>query len=104
MLSCEKSRRTLSEEVWIKFSMAKPKKTRIIINKKRKTFWTEEHLQEALHELDSVPGASIWGVSKKYGFESQHLGFNWKDDIGKTWGCKKLGGSTTLISSICWDS
>ena len=39
--------------------MAKPKKTKIIINKKRKTFWTEEHLQEALHELDSVPGASI---------------------------------------------
>ena len=26
--------------------MAKPKKARIILNKKRKTFWAEEHLQE----------------------------------------------------------
>ena len=90
MLSCEKSRRTLSEEVWIKFSMAKPKKTRIIINKKRKTFWTEEHLQEALHELDSVPGASIWGVSKKYGFDESTLRFQLKRWHWENMGLQKV--------------
>ena len=58
--------------------MAKPKKARIILNKKRKTFWTEEHLQEALHELDSVPGATIRGVSKKYGFDESTLRFRLK--------------------------
>ena len=64
--------------------MAKPKKARIILNKKRKTFWTEEYLQEALHELDSVPGATIQGVSKKYGFD-ETLRFQlkrWKENMG----------------------
>ena len=58
--------------------MAKPKKAKIILNKKRKCFWTEEHIQEALHELDSVPGASIRGVSKKYGFVESTFRFQLK--------------------------
>ena len=58
--------------------MAKPKKARIILNKKRKTFWIEEHLQEAIHELDSVSGASMRGVSKKYGFDESTLRFQLK--------------------------
>ena len=44
--------------------MAIPKKARIKLNKKDNTFWTEEHLQKALHELDSVPGVSIRVISK----------------------------------------
>ena len=55
--------------------MAKPKKARIILNKKRKTFWIKEHLQEALRELDSVSGASVLDVFKKYDFDESTLRF-----------------------------
>ena len=58
--------------------MAKPKKARIILNENRKTFWAEEPLQEALHELDSVPGASIQSVSKKCGFDESTSRFQMK--------------------------
>ena len=55
--------------------MAKLKKARIILNKKRKTFWAEEDIEKALHELDLVPGAPIQGVLKKYGFDEPMLRF-----------------------------
>ena len=37
--------------------------------------WTEEMLQEALHELDSVPCAIIRGVAKKHGLEESTIRF-----------------------------
>ena len=55
--------------------MAKPKKARILLNKKRKIFWAEEDLEKALHELDLIPGASIQIVLKKYGFDESMLRF-----------------------------
>ena len=71
--------------------MAKPKKARIIRNEKRKTFWIKEHLQEALHELDSVSGASVLDVFKKYDFDESTLRFwlkRWKENLE----LQKLGG------------
>ena len=65
----------MSEEVSITFNMAKPKKARILLNKKRKIFWAEEDLEKALHELDLIPGASIQSVLKKYGFDESMLRF-----------------------------
>ena len=49
------------------FSISKMKNYKKVKTKARNT-WTEEMLQEALHELDSVPGATIRGVAKKHGF------------------------------------
>ena len=46
------------------FSMSKMKNYKKAKAKARNT-WTEEMLQEALHELDSVPGATIRVVAKK---------------------------------------
>ena len=43
--------------------------------KKSKNNWTEEDLNDALHEVDSVPGASIRAVSKKYGMDESTLRF-----------------------------
>ena len=37
--------------------------------------WTEEMLQEALHELGSVPGATIRGVAKKHGLKESTIRF-----------------------------
>ena len=53
-----------------------------------------EHLQEALHELDSAPGASIRGVSKKYGFDESTLRFRLKrrkENVGQQKVGRKYG-------------
>ena len=39
------------------------------VKAKARNTWTEEMLQEILHELDSVPGATIREVAKKHGLE-----------------------------------
>ena len=49
-------------------------KTKKAKTKARNT-WTEEMLQEALHELDLVTGATIRGVAKKHGLEESAIRF-----------------------------
>ena len=56
------------------FSMSKMKNYKKVKVKACNT-WTEEMLQEALHELDSVPGATIRGVAKKHGLEESTIRF-----------------------------
>ena len=56
------------------FSMIKMKNYKKVKTKAHNT-WTEEMLQEALHELDSVPGATIRGVAKKHGLEESTIRF-----------------------------
>ena len=53
---------------WVKWKTKKAK------TKARNT-WTEEMLQEALHELDLVTGATIRGVAKKHGLEESAIRF-----------------------------
>ena len=55
------------------FSMSK-KNYKKVKTKVRNT-WTEEMLQEALHELDLVTGATIRGVAKKHGLEKSAIRF-----------------------------
>ena len=45
------------------------------VKTKARNTWSEEMLQEALHELDSVPGATIKGVAKKHGLEESTIRF-----------------------------
>ena len=45
------------------------------VETKARNTWTEEMLQEVLHELDSVPGATIRGVAKKHGLEESTIRF-----------------------------
>ena len=56
------------------FSMSKMKNYKKVKTKARNTR-TEDMFQEALHELDSVPGATIRGVAKKHGFEESTIRF-----------------------------
>ena len=56
------------------FSMSKMKNYKKVKTKAHNT-WTEEMLQKALHELDSVPGATIRGVAKKHGLEEPTIRF-----------------------------
>ena len=56
------------------FSMSKMKNYKKVKTKARNT-WTEEMLQEALHELDSVTGATIRAVAKKHGLEESTIRF-----------------------------
>ena len=46
------------------FSMSNVKNYKKAKTKARNT-WTEEMLQEALHELDLIPGATMRGVARK---------------------------------------
>ena len=55
------------------FSMSKMKNYKKVKTKARNT-WTEKMLQEALHEFDSVPGATI-RVAKKHGLEESTIRF-----------------------------
>lgn len=36
------------------------------VPKKLTNAWTEKDVQDALHELDSVPGSSVRGIAKRY--------------------------------------
>ena len=45
----------------------KPKVGSGKVKKKVKNCWTEEYLNECIHELQSKPGGSICGSAKKYG-------------------------------------
>ena len=54
--------------------MSKMKNNKKVETKARNT-WTEEMLQDVLHELDSVPGATIRGVAKKHGLEESTIRF-----------------------------
>ena len=45
------------------------------VQKKVANAWTEEDMIEALHTLDSIPGASIRGTAKKYGINEATLRF-----------------------------
>ena len=56
------------------FSMSKMKNYKKVETKARNT-WTGEMLQEVLHELDSVPGATIRRVAKKHGLEESTIRF-----------------------------
>ena len=56
------------------FSMSKMKNYKKVKTKAHNT-WTEEMLQEALHELDLVTGATIRGVAKKHGLEESAIRF-----------------------------
>ena len=40
--------------------------------------WTEEQLQDALHELDSVPSTTIRGVAKRHGINEATIRFRLK--------------------------
>ena len=52
------------------FSMSKMKSYKKVKTKARNT-WTEEMLQEALHELDSAPDATIRRAAKNMAWRSQ---------------------------------
>ena len=54
--------------------MSKMKNYKKVETKARNT-WTGEMLQEVLHELDSVPGATIRRVAKKHGLEESTIRF-----------------------------
>ena len=56
------------------FSMSKMKNYKKVKTKACNT-WTEEMLQEALHELDSVTRATIRAVAKKHGLEESTIRF-----------------------------
>ena len=56
------------------FSMSKMKNYKKVKTKARNTR-TEDMLEEAVHELDSVPGATIRGVAKKHGLEESTIRF-----------------------------
>ena len=43
------------------------------VETKARNTWTGEMLQEVLHELDSVPGATIRRVAKKHGLEESTI-------------------------------
>ena len=58
------------------FSMSKMENYKKVKTKSHNT-WTEEMLQEALHELDLVPGATIRGVAK-HGLEESTIRFRMK--------------------------
>lgn len=50
--------------------------------------WTEQDIEDALHELDSVPGKSIRAVAAQYGLEESTLRFRLRkrkanEDLGK---------------------
>ena len=73
------------------FSISKMRNYKTVKTKTRNT-WTEAMLQEALHELDSVPGATIRGIAKKHGLEESKIRFRMKKRksnlaLGKR-GCK----------------
>ena len=56
------------------FSMSKMKNYKKV-KTKACNMWTEEMLHKALHELDSVPGATIREVAKKHGLEESTIRF-----------------------------
>ena len=56
---------TMLELTYLLFlRMSKVKNYQKVKTKTHKT-WTEEMLQEALHELDLIPGATMRGVARK---------------------------------------
>ena len=48
------------------------------VQKKVVNAWTEEQLQDALHEIDSVPSTTIRGVAKRYGIHEATIRFRLK--------------------------
>ena len=53
-------------------------KTKVVLKRKKKIFWTEEHIEEAIHELESVLGSSKRNIAKKFGFDESTLRFRLK--------------------------
>ena len=68
------------------------------VTKKIENTWTEEDIQNAIHEIDSLPGKSIREVAKQFGLSESTIRFRRKKLFAGS-DLKKAGRK--CISVIC---